>query len=244
MPGQTSDGQCVKYAGSDGQIICGSLLPAQPGIAVNVPARVNVLLSEVGATDVVVTELSTNGLNVSPRLGTFRAGALGEITGARINGTLAVPLTLQAADDVARLRGRGFDGTAFGTAAFVNIVAAEIWAVGAHGSEIGFFTVPIGATGGVRRWDMKSDGMLLAGADNSYDIGATGATRPRRVYCGTALQVEGDGAVGVTSGLCLTNQTVSVGASAGTLTNAPAVGNPTVWLRLNINGAVKQFPGW
>lgn len=38
--------------------------------------------------------------------------------------------------------------------------------------------------------------------------------------------------------------TTTVGAAAGTLTNAPNAGNPVVWVPININGTVYKFPGW
>jgi len=41
-------------------------------------------------------------------------------------------------------------------------------------------------TGGTRRWEVNASGHLLAFADNTYDIGASGATRPRNLYVGTA----------------------------------------------------------
>ena len=37
------------------------------------------------------------------------------------------------------------------------------------------------------RWQINTSGHFLAGADNSYDIGASGATRPRIVYVGTGV---------------------------------------------------------
>lgn len=49
-----------------------------------------------------------------------------------------------------------------------------------------------------------------------------------------------DGAVTVT----ITSATTTVGAAVGTLTNAPTAGNPTGYLRVNINGAVGKIPYW
>jgi len=34
------------------------------------------------------------------------------------------------------------------------------------------------------------------------------------------------------------------GASAGTLTNAPAVGNPTKWIPIDDNGTLRHIPAW
>lgn len=59
---------------------------------------------------------------------------------------------------------------------------------------------------GVQRWQITTSGHLLAVADNSYDIGASGATRPRNLYVGTkviapALQIT----TGASSGYVLTS---------------------------------------
>jgi hypothetical protein len=44
------------------------------------------------------------------------------------------------------------------------------------------------ATGGnTKRWEMTSAGHFIGGADNTYDIGASGATRPRTGYFGTSI---------------------------------------------------------
>jgi len=39
-------------------------------------------------------------------------------------------------------------------------------------------------TDGTSRWTINTSGHLLAAADNTYDIGASGATRPRNIYTG------------------------------------------------------------
>lgn len=44
-------------------------------------------------------------------------------------------------------------------------------------------------TAGSTRWNINGSGHFLAGTDNTYDIGASGATRPRNIYLGTALYV-------------------------------------------------------
>ncbi len=42
-------------------------------------------------------------------------------------------------------------------------------------------------TNNSNRWQINSSGHMLAVADNTYDIGASGATRPRNLYAGTSL---------------------------------------------------------
>ena len=44
-------------------------------------------------------------------------------------------------------------------------------------------------TGGATKWSIDTTGHLLAAVDDTYDIGASGATRPRRVYAGTEVVV-------------------------------------------------------
>ena len=51
-------------------------------------------------------------------------------------------------------------------------------------------------TNSTERWRINSAGHLMAGADNSYDIGASGATRPRNVYIAGTTALGGDVTVG------------------------------------------------
>lgn len=41
-----------------------------------------------------------------------------------------------------------------------------------------------------------------------------------------------------------TTVTSGAGSSAGTLTNAPAIGNPTKWIPFNDAGVTRYFPAW
>lgn len=43
------------------------------------------------------------------------------------------------------------------------------------------------ATAGIARWQVNASGHIVAATDNSFDIGATGATRPRSVYAATSF---------------------------------------------------------
>jgi len=65
-----------------------------------------------------------------------------------------------------------------------------------NASVAGFLDVPTvgglnGAVGlmsvGTVRWQIPTAGHFLAGADNTYDIGASGASRPRTIYAGTSV---------------------------------------------------------
>ena len=52
--------------------------------------------------------------------------------------------------------------------------------------------------GGTDRWRLSTSGHLLGVADNAYDVGAAGATRPRTGYFGTSLNV-GNGITPITA---------------------------------------------
>lgn len=46
---------------------------------------------------------------------------------------------------------------------------------------------PVFYSGGSARWQMDTSGNMLASANNSYDIGASGTSRPRTIYVGTSI---------------------------------------------------------
>jgi hypothetical protein len=95
-------------------------------------------------------------------------------------------------------------------------------------------------TGGFnKRWTVNASGHILAATDNSYDIGASGANRPRGVYIAGSLTLPGATLLATSSAL-----TNGAGALTGTLTNSPATGNPTKWIPINDNGTVRYFPAW
>jgi len=95
-------------------------------------------------------------------------------------------------------------------------------------------------TNGTGRWSVNGSGNLLAQADNTYDIGASGATRPRRIYLSAGVTTAG-GAVFLTTSTALTD---GAGAGSGTILNAPAAGNPTKWIGINDNGTTRYIPAW
>jgi len=51
-------------------------------------------------------------------------------------------------------------------------------------------------TGGTQRWNVTSTGHLLAEGDNNYDIGASGANRPRDVFIAGTTTVGGSATIG------------------------------------------------
>lgn len=73
---------------------------------------------------------------------------------------------------------------------------------------------------------------------NLQDLGKTGTNLWRRLFIGTNIQIEAN------NGLKLTNQTNGAAAQAGTLANAPVVGNPAFWCPITVNGTNRHFPCW
>lgn len=73
------------------------------------------------------------------------------------------------------------------------------------------------------RWQMNSSGHWLAAADNTYDIGASGANRPRNIYAGTGVNtplVKGDTVITVVAGTV----NALVGYNNGAVQLAPTSG--------------------
>ena len=101
------------------------------------------------------------------------------------------------------------------------------------GKQIRFY---IGAT---QAWQMNSSGHFVAGADNTYDIGASGATRPRNLYLAGGLTH------GATT-LLSTTTSLANGADDQTVTinNGPVSGDPTKWIPINDNGTTRYIPAW
>jgi hypothetical protein len=77
---------------------------------------------------------------------------------------------------------------------------------------------------------MKSGGIVRIGAN-------TGNTA-------NALTIDGTAFGAATASLRLNGLTNGAGASAGTLTNAPSVGNPNFWIPINVAGTVRYVPAW
>jgi len=96
----------------------------------------------------------------------------------------------------------------------------------------------LGANGGLQ-WQIGTTGHFIALTDNTNDIGASGATRPRNIFAAGGITT---GATTLhTTSVALTN---GAAAAAGTLSNAPTAGNPTKWVPINDNGTTRYIPAW
>lgn len=103
---------------------------------------------------------------------------------ARVAGTGAVWF----GDTLFRFSGRGqYDtGLTSGDQVSVYFVASENWSATNRGTKVLVRQTPLGSTAMATFWTFDSAG-LMAFTDNTLDIGAAGATRPRTGYFGTSV---------------------------------------------------------
>jgi len=94
------------------------------------------------------------------------------------------------------------------------------------------------------QWQVTSSGHFVCGSDATYDIGASGATRPRNIFISGDIacdQLASANGTFLRSTVALTN---GAAAGAGTITNAPSAGNPTKWIPIDDNGTTRYIPCW
>ena len=130
-----------------------------------------------------------------------------------------------------------------------NIATIEVAAAGTGTQRVLSF-----ATNGSHRWQVTTAGMFIAATDASYDIGASGATRPRTGYFSNSLVVGGQATLpgiftyGNTPAGAVETFRLSVTGNAATgrgpiLTFYAPAGSGTSALRAQIAGQVDGSPG-
>ena len=107
---------------------------------------------------------------------------------------------------------KGADGSGTNIAGGAISVASGRGTGTGIGGALNFQTAPAGGSGSsqnalVTRFTINDSGHLLAGADNSYDIGASGATRPKNYYGAGFVDGAGGFKVGGTAGVTVTTCT-------------------------------------
>lgn len=171
--------------------------------------------------------------------------------------------------DGARNVGIGITPNTWNTAyTALEISGVSLWGAGTstflgcnlYFDSVGFKRKAIGATavyeqiGDVHLWYSNASG-AAGGAPAMTErmrISANGELGINVVPSGTyKLEVTGNAlfTTGISTGdTTLHTTTVALannaGASAGTLTNAPAIGNPTKWIPINDNGTTRNIPAW
>lgn len=92
-----------------------------------------------------------------------------------------------------------------------------------------------------RVWFLNAISNYLKGADVRNAVGANGITVSGNITSPYATIGVAGGATLLGAGASLTNY---AGSSTGTLTNAPAAGNPTKWIAINDAGTIRYLPTW
>ena len=99
-------------------------------------------------------------------------------------------------------------------------------------------------TNNTNRWQISSAGHLLGFVDNSYDIGASGATRPRTVYAGTSVEGgyirAGAASAGAASTTTIGNGTATTVGAAGAASALPA--NPLGYIIAHVGTTQVKIP--
>ena len=101
-----------------------------------------------------------------------------------------------------------------------------------------------GASGATELWRFSSNGHFLAGTDNTYDIGASGATRPRTVYAATSVEGgyirAGAASAGAASTTTIGNGTATTVGAAGAASALPA--NPLGYIIAHVGTTQVKIP--
>ena len=95
--------------------------------------------------------------------------------------------------------------------------------------------------GGGNGWQVTSGRNLIASTDNTYDIGASGATRPRTGYFGTSLNVVAGAVLADTNGITMGDaKNIIVNATTGTKIGTATTQKIGLW---NATPVVQQVGG-
>lgn len=95
-------------------------------------------------------------------------------------------------------------------------------------------------TGGTTRWYWDGSGHFLAATDNTYDIGASGATRPRNVYVANSIVNDGQYSAGPAGSYIFVGRGRIYSPADGVLQLTNAAAND--FTRLNFGGSTSSFP--
>lgn len=232
------------------------------------PANANVTISPTGTGTVALNPATTGSINnmtigaTTPRSGAFTTvSATGQITSTLATGT--APFVVASTTKVANLNADLLDGTDWaapgtiggttpGSATFTTVTTTGNVTVRGNVVQIGPNAAVAGNGGNVRlnddtatlRWLM---GLLGTAGATSWSLRDVVAGLDRitvnaagQATFGIGITVPG-GAQFLTTNTALTN---GAGAGAGTITNAPAAGNPTKWIGINDNGTIRYIPAW
>jgi len=199
-----------------------------PRTKVQISANTSTAPLNQGGNLLMITAADTVSSGI--QLDTFGTGAFPQIVFRGARGTGASPSALQLNDLLFNETMLGFDGTAYQQSTSIQGQANENFSTGHHGGNLLFFTTPVG---GSITEALRINGSGGVGLGTTVDPGA-GSLLATDVYTNN------------TNFLIRTKVTLANGAGAqtGTLTNAPAAGNPTKWISVDDNGTTRKIPAW
>ena len=164
----------------------------------------------------LVAEFTSTGLN-STVIGATTPAA-GSFTTLAVNGTSDCGLTINGVTGTGAISAH-LTSTTGAFLLFTDQAVAD-WAIGtAHSSNsLSIWSGRNTASAGTKVAEFLTTGLAVTGT-----VTVTG------------------GATFLTTSSALTN---GAGVGAGTITNAPAAGNPTKWIGINDNGTTRYIPAW
>lgn len=120
-----------------------------------------------------------------------------------------------------------------------------------HTASIGGFT--LSCTDGVTTVDLAMGALTIIAPRSTgnavsghivFQTGAPGASGAALQAATTQFRVLSSAGGGGVASIDIANVTNGAGALAGTLGNSPVLGDPTFWIPIQVNGAVKHVPAW
>lgn len=118
----------------------------------------------------------------------IRAGGVANFIMARVQGTLTSPSFISSSGvSIGQQSFQVYNGTNLTQVAAVLAVSSQVHSAGNLGTRLDFTVTANGASTNTTVWRIDQDFAFKAVTDNTYDIGASGATRPRTGYFGTSL---------------------------------------------------------
>jgi hypothetical protein len=114
---------------------------------------------------------TAEGLSAGNIAWTFGNTFASFITGVFSRGTKAAPTAAQSGDVMLKVRGRAYDGAAYGnTSAEIRHVTSEEHAAGAHGTQIELWTTPNTTATMAKALTVQNDGNINIEAGKTYNV--------------------------------------------------------------------------
>lgn len=196
--------------------------------------------------------------SLTPNTGSFTSLTYsGQLTSTVATGT--PPMVVTSITKVANLNVDLLDGFDWGTPGAIGAVTpntaafSALTTTGANNTLLGSTSTntgveTIGANSGVgggTYYGVRNGATLIAALSNKSRI--AGGAYDGTPYLFTNAPLEFNNLIKVPGGtLIQTTSALTNGAAGatGTLTNAPAAGNPTKWIPINDNGTTRYIPSW